>query len=120
MLISCIWPLHDFGDWSRRWIWLDGPAGVTAIREFDNSSLAVTGLWYVRGNKKMAPTVPIRLELRHEREKLSYKLKVERLGNEDELVESRHGAFVYALGIGSFSGEWIWEHEATGSLEISI
>ena len=51
MLISRIWPLHDFGDWSRRWIWLDGPAGVTAIREFDSDSLAVTGLWYVMGKK---------------------------------------------------------------------
>ena len=70
--------------------------------------------------KKLAQTVPIRLELRHEREKLLYMLNVERLGNEDERAESRHGAILYALGIGSFSGEWIWEHEATGSFKISI
>jgi len=119
LLFDKIWYRHDFGPWSKTWVWLDGKMGTPAISGETDTTLAFTSLYYVRGNRKLGYSVPIRLELKIENDKLNYILKVDRVGSDRDLIDSRKGDIVYALGLGEYLGEWIWKYEVTGSFELS-
>ncbi len=106
-----IWDRHDFGPWSKRWVWLDGH-GDSILEETDTTLLFAT-YYYVRGNRKLGSSVPVMLELKAEKNKLNYMLKVDRVGGECNLVD-------VALNQGNLRGEWIWRYDVSGFVDLPI
>lgn len=117
VLFNKIWNRHDFGPWSERWVWLDGYSNYAVVLEETDTTLTFTTLYYVRGNRKLGHSVPINLELKVENSKLNYILKVDRVGSEHDLIESRNPSIVYALSQGNLREEWIWGYEVSGFVE---
>jgi len=107
------------GPWSKRWIWLDGIVSTLAIVEENAASLAVTGITSARGDRKIGETVPFRIELRIESDRLDYILKVDRARSARDLIESSKEEIVYALVLGEYPNEWIWKYAGIGSLKLS-